>query len=339
MSGLDALEDLRMRQEHAGRSPGSSLRSKENARPPAARRRARRTCRRAISAPAGRRGCRSDDRPRARCARIIVVPLAQILARGMAHIDSENVRPGFEQPLDHLGLRGCRSQGRDDFDAPISSHCVAAPPSPGSVNRTVQSFSSLCVDFEKARAFVIRVRAVLDAANGERLVGGAHDGLAAPFAAAIIIERVNIVIARDERAFQQHFAGLRGDVPPAFADPAGLVLISDCDTDAAGGRIAELEIRRAEDGPAEISGAKNAGEQSGMRTRMCLFIGFHVWRGALRLRHAGSTRMTRRSLTLVKVGPLTIRSSNISKNPVELFFARNSAGIPRLFRAARERVR
>ena len=30
------------------------------------------------------------------------VPLAQILARGMAHIDSENVCAGSEKPLDHL---------------------------------------------------------------------------------------------------------------------------------------------------------------------------------------------------------------------------------------------
>ena len=39
-------------------------------------------------------------------------------------------------------------------------------------------------------------------------------------------------------------------------------------------------------------------------------------------RYAGSTRITRRSFTFVKVGPLKIRSSNTSKNPVEIVFCR-----------------
>ena len=71
VAGLDRLEDLRMRQEHALR-PAVALRACRSGRwrPRSARRARRRSCRRGTSAPAGRRGCRSAARswPR-RCAR------------------------------------------------------------------------------------------------------------------------------------------------------------------------------------------------------------------------------------------------------------------------------
>jgi hypothetical protein len=74
--------------------------------------------------------------------------------------------------------------------------------------------------------------------------------LAHPFAAAIVIAGIDIIITRDEIAFQHGFAGSRLQVPPALGGPAIRILIADGDADPAGRVVAQTEIgRRRTGGP------------------------------------------------------------------------------------------
>src|SRR5712692_8965251 len=86
--------------------------------------------------------------------------------------------------------------------------------------------------------------AVLDAADGELLVARAHEGLPRPFAAAVVVDRVDIIEAGDERALEQRVAAARRQVPPPLGGPAVAVLVADGDADAASGVVAEAEIGR-----------------------------------------------------------------------------------------------
>src|SRR5690606_4111537 len=70
----------------------------------------------------------------------------------------------------------------------------------------------------------------------------AHDGLAAPRAALVVIDREYVVVAGDEAALEKRLAGICADVPPPFARPALGVLVAEGDADAAFGVVAELEI-------------------------------------------------------------------------------------------------
>src|SRR5918993_3589477 len=54
------------------------------------------------------------------------------------------------------------------------------------------------VDLEEAVAVEAAGEAVLDAADRELALAGAHEGAAAPLAAAVVIDRVDIVEARRE---------------------------------------------------------------------------------------------------------------------------------------------
>jgi hypothetical protein len=62
------------------------------------------------------------------------------------------------------------------------------------------------IDFEESCPFIASREAVVDAPNGELLVLRAHEGLSRPFAAALIVERVDVVKARHQRAAQQGLA-------------------------------------------------------------------------------------------------------------------------------------
>ena len=70
----------------------------------------------------------------------------------------------------------------------------------------------------------------------------AHEGLAGPFAAAIVVDRVDVVEAGDQRAPQHGLAAARGDVPPALGGPALVLLVADRDPDPVAGVVAEAEI-------------------------------------------------------------------------------------------------
>ena len=92
---------------------------------------------------------------------------------------------------------------------------------------------------------VIAVRqAVANAADRELPVARAHIGPSRPFAAAIVVDGVDIIITRDQIALEHGLAGSRRQVPPAFGGPAVSVLIADRDADPARRVVAEPEIGR-----------------------------------------------------------------------------------------------
>ena len=98
------------------------------------------------------------------------------------------------------------------------------------------------VDLEEAGAVVAARQTIVGAADGELLVARAHEGLARPFAAAIVVERVDVIEAGDQRAAQHGFAAAGGQVPPALGGPAFVLLVADRDPDPAAGVVAEAEI-------------------------------------------------------------------------------------------------
>ena len=56
------------------------------------------------------------------------------------------------------------------------------------------------IDLEEAGAVIAAREAILDAADGEFLVARAHEGLARPFAAAVVVDRIDVIETRDELA-------------------------------------------------------------------------------------------------------------------------------------------
>src|SRR5262249_20586560 len=100
------------------------------------------------------------------------------------------------------------------------------------------------VDLEEAGTVVAAREAVVGALDGEYLIQRAHEGLARPLAAAVIIDRVDVIEPRDQRAAQQRLAAPRTQIPPAFSGPRIVFFIADRDTDPARGVVAEPKIRR-----------------------------------------------------------------------------------------------
>ena len=105
------------------------------------------------------------------------------------------------------------------------------------------------VDLEEAGAVVAARQAILGALDGEFLVARTHEGLSRPFAAAVIVERVDVIEARDQRSAQQRLATARGHVPPALGGPALGVLVAERDADPARGVVAEPEVGRRRTAP------------------------------------------------------------------------------------------
>src|SRR5215831_11626335 len=105
------------------------------------------------------------------------------------------------------------------------------------------------IDFEKAGAVVAAREAIVGSADGELLFPRAHEGLAGPFATAIVVDRIDVVEAGDERAAQDGLAAAGGDVPPALGGPAFVLLVTDRDPDPVAGIVAEAEI-----GPGRLGG-------------------------------------------------------------------------------------
>ena len=113
-----------------------------------------------------------------------------------------------------------------------------------SVNCTVHDSLFAGVDFEEPGAVVTARQAILGALDGEFLVTGTHEGLSRPFATAVIVECVDVIIPRDECSAQQCLATARGHVPPAFGGPALGILVAERDAHPAGRIVAEPEIGR-----------------------------------------------------------------------------------------------
>ena len=103
------------------------------------------------------------------------------------------------------------------------------------------------VDLEEAGAVETARQAILGALDGEFLVARTHEGLSRPFAAAVVVERVDVIEPCDQRAAQQGLAAARGHVPPALGGPALGVLVAERDADPARRVVAEPEIGRRRD--------------------------------------------------------------------------------------------
>ena len=208
---------------------------------------------------------------------------AHLVVRGVAHIDAEHVGAGLEQLADHRAVGRGGAKRCQDLDAAQASHCLlpgagGRPDPPGGVppgafgipgrppgppgafgipgtrcEGVSLAFGQLHgpgallagIDLEEAGAVETARQAILGALDGEFLVARAHECLSRPFAAAVVIERVDIIKPRDKRAAQQGFAASRGHVPPAFGGPALGILVAERDADPARGIVAETEVRRA----------------------------------------------------------------------------------------------
>src|SRR6185312_6561422 len=106
------------------------------------------------------------------------------------------------------------------------------------------------IDFEEAGAVEAAGEAIADALDGEFLVARAHESVSGPFAAAVVVDGVEIVVAGNQTTLEQAFAGPRRNIPPALGGPALAFLVAHGDADAAAGVVADAEIggRRARRG-------------------------------------------------------------------------------------------
>src|SRR6185295_3365119 len=66
-----------------------------------------------------------------------------------------------------------------------------------------------CVDLEEPGAVVAAGQTILGTLDGEFLVTRTHEGLSRPFAAAVIVERVNVIVTGDKSSAQQCLAASR----------------------------------------------------------------------------------------------------------------------------------
>ena len=204
----------------------------------------------AASAPADRPGCRSAGH---NCSRHCgwSHQLAHLVMRRVAHVDAEHVRTGLEQFSDHRAVRRHRAEGCEDLDATEPSHCLGAgaggrpgplcgldrpgtppgPPGPivpgipgtrcagllvgfGQLHGPCSLFAG--VDFEEPGAVVAARQAILGALDGEFLVTRTHEGLSRPFAAAVIVERVDVIVTAPQgfrAAASRNFATTRSTSP------------------------------------------------------------------------------------------------------------------------------
>src|SRR5262245_55441490 len=110
------------------------------------------------------------------------------------------------------------------------------------------------VDLEEPGAVIAARQAIVGAADGELLLPRAHEGLTGPFAAAIVVDRVDVIEAGDERAPQHGLAAAGGDVPPALGSPAFVFLVADGDPDPIAGVVAKAEISLGRPGEAYAGG-------------------------------------------------------------------------------------
>src|SRR5262249_38082328 len=98
------------------------------------------------------------------------------------------------------------------------------------------------VDLEETGSVITAGKTVFRAANGEYLVGGAHESLPQPFASAVIADRIDIKKASSKLALEQDLTTAVGDVPPAFGRPAFAVLVADGHADAARRVVTQTKI-------------------------------------------------------------------------------------------------
>src|SRR5262249_52019584 len=95
---------------------------------------------------------------------------------------------------------------------------------------------------EEAGTVIAAGETIVGAADGEFFFPRAHESLARPFAAAVVVDRIDVIEARDERTPQHGLAAASGDVPPALGGPAVILLVADRDPDPVAGVVAETEV-------------------------------------------------------------------------------------------------
>src|SRR5690606_30707854 len=83
------------------------------------------------------------------------------------------------------------------------------------------------VDFEEAVAIEAAGQAVLRSPDRELALPGAHEGAPAPLAAAIVVDRVDVVEPAGELPAEKRFAAARRQVPPSFRHPALGVAVAE----------------------------------------------------------------------------------------------------------------
>ena len=220
--------------------------------------------------------CRSTRMPIGRpcsasTARIERHQLAHAVVRGVTHVDAEDVGAGSNRRAIVASVGGGRAERRDDLGPALTSHQfvlreggagVPGRPAAGGVcsigTRDCRGCIGACigrfgeldrpdlllagVDLEEAGAVVAAREAILGAADGEFLVARAHEGLARPFAAAVVVDRVDVIEARHQRAAQHGFAAAGGQVPPALGAPAVIRPCSRPRRRRAAGVVAKAEI-------------------------------------------------------------------------------------------------
>src|ERR1700730_15601262 len=99
------------------------------------------------------------------------------------------------------------------------------------------------IDLEEPGAVEAARKAIRGALDGELFLACAHEGLARPFAAVIIVDRIDIIKTRDKNSAQQGLAGARREIPPALGGPALVLLVADRDADPTARIVAESKIR------------------------------------------------------------------------------------------------
>src|SRR5260370_13773114 len=104
------------------------------------------------------------------------------------------------------------------------------------------------VDFEEAGAVITARQAIVGPADGELLFPRAHEGLAGPFPAAIVVHGGDVIQAINQAASQYGLAATCGNVPPALGGPALVLLVADGDADPVAGIVAESAIGLGGDG-------------------------------------------------------------------------------------------
>ena len=179
--------------------------------------------RRAASVLADRPGCRSGDACCFSTARIVATSSRMRSCEEWLMLMRNDVGAGLEQLADHLRVAGGGAERGDDLGAAQASHRRAGIPgscdgpavrawaagrracsgrcglvSPASVSCTVQARCSPVSTSKKPVRSIAARQAILGAADGELFFAGAHEGLARPFAAAVVVDGVDVIVARDK---------------------------------------------------------------------------------------------------------------------------------------------
>ena len=175
-----------------------------------------------------------------------------------------------------------------------------------SVSCTVQERCSPVSTSKKPVRSIAARQAILGAADGEFLVARAHEGLARPFAAAVVVDRVDVIDSAPpaRRAAASRSCAPRGSTSLRWSSPR-----CPCSRARrrpgcrcccrAGNRPAPArrrQQRRAASATRQRCSARNGEGQCGHDASLSIG-GFRV------IGHGLSTTMARKSFTLVKVGP------------------------------------